>query len=111
MGRYHLSYDVEDSTEDNCNKTREDLIRALVDVLKASFIKRPVQSSVLFDTNKTDEEVLSVVKTWRIRNKVSYYISKVASADGGGFVDRWRPVRSLIDSFDQEVLKAKGGTV
>lgn len=108
MGRYHLSYDVEESTPERNHQVLTDLVKMLVEVLKASYIKRPVHSTVLFDTTKTEAEVMTSITSWRVRNNIYYYLSKVEVSTKNNFIDRWRPRQKLVDDLDKEVCQMRG---
>lgn len=93
--RYHLSYDaicVDGLPENNrSNEVRSCLLELLFRRLNAENIKRPTQSTIVFDTVFDDKEVSSVVETWRRDNDVYYYLSKVADNydnAGAGYLRR-----------------------
>lgn len=80
MSRYHLSYDVKDSTEESydAGELRKSLLKMLWSSLKARNVKCPVASTIVFDTECDDRTVSMAVAMWRKTANVYYYLSRVS---------------------------------
>lgn len=111
--RYHISYDAIDTTDSSydATKVRVSLLRVLWRDLAASNIKRPVESTIVFDTDFDDRTVSLAVSAWRKSAQVYYYLSKVSdnydNAGAGYIVGNQKLTDSLIEEYEGVKHEAK----
>lgn len=106
MSLYQLSYDVDSSEENSTEAALVALIAFLVKNLGSTRVRRPVRTTIVFDTAKGYFEVLNLIAEWAKASNAYYTLSQILPHEDGKRFYYMMKVNADLQTTVDEYVKA-----
>ena len=101
MNLFEISYDIVGATPEAHRKALRDLLSIVVGTIKGTSVRRFVQTTLVFGTERGYFEVLAAVKSWSDSCSAFFVVSQIMpNEDGRRFYYTMRKNESLQQEVD-----------